>query len=163
MRPERTQVFAQGLVAGLIGYAMVAVLFAIANVMLGRSPFYTAALLGEATFYGLRDPAAVTIWPGPILAYNGLHLVVFLALGLLASWLACLAEKGPELWYVATVLFIFVMFHMYGAFLLLTEGMRHAISAWLVMVAGIGAGGAMGAYLLGAHPQLRAGMRESAA
>jgi hypothetical protein len=94
MKPERIQVYAQGLVAGLIGYAMVAIVMAIANVILGRSPFHTAALLGSTMFYGLDDPSRLTIWAGPVLAYNGFHLLIFLGLGVVAAWFAHFAERA---------------------------------------------------------------------
>ncbi len=163
MDSDRNQVFAQGLVAGLIGYLTVALVFAIANLFLGRSPFYTAALLGGALFYHARDLGDVAVVPATVLAYNGVHLLVFLALGMLAAWLAWLAERGPEFWYLSAVLFIFVMFHLLGAFLFFTDRLRAALSVWLVVDASLAAGAAMGIYLLGAHPRLRAALGERSA
>lgn len=54
--------------AGLLGYATVVVLFAAINVVAGRSPFYTPAMFGSVLFYGLEDPSAVEIAPGPTAA-----------------------------------------------------------------------------------------------
>ncbi|NIR45652.1 MAG: hypothetical protein GWN99_14730 [Gemmatimonadetes bacterium] len=106
MKPERAQVFAQGLVAGLIAYAAVAVFFLLVNVVAGRSPFHTAAALGEALFYGLEDPTRITIEPGPVLAYNGLHLIVSLLAGTIAAWLFFETERHHWLWYF--VFFVFI-------------------------------------------------------
>ena len=159
MKPERTEVFAQGLVAGLAGYATVAVFFAIVNLIAGRSVFHTAALLGSALFYGLRDPAQLVIAPGPVLSYNGLHLVIFLCLGTIAAWLAYLAEKGPELWYVGAVAFIFMAFHTFGFFLALTQPVRAALAPWLMLAAGGIGCAAMAAYLVWVHPRIRWEMR----
>jgi hypothetical protein len=155
MKPERTQVFAQGLVAGLVGYATVAVFFAIVNVIAGRSPFHTAALLGSALFYGLRDPAQLVIGPGQVLSYNGLHLMIFLFLGTIAAWLAYLAERGPELWYVGAVTFIFMAFHTYGFFLMLTEPVRAVLAPWTMLAAGLIGCAAMAVYLMWIHPRIR--------
>jgi len=163
MKPERTQVFSQGMVAGLVGYAVVALTFAIANVLMGRSPFHTAALLGGAAFYGLTDPARLVIGPGPVFAYNGFHLVVFLALGVATSWLAYFSERGPHFWYIGAVLMLFVAFHLFGAFLFLTEGVRAAISPWMLILAGFLAMAAMSAYLVWVHPALRREFRDFAA
>ncbi|HEY3215954.1 MAG TPA: hypothetical protein VGK93_05635 [Candidatus Eisenbacteria bacterium] len=159
MKPERNQVFAQGLAAGLLGYATVAVFFAIVNWFTGRSAFHTAALLGSALFYGLRDPAQLLIGPGPVLAYNGVHLIVFLFLGTVAAWLADLAERGPELWYVGAVVFIFMAFHMYGFFLMLTQPVRAALAPWWMLAAGALGCAAMGGYLLWIHPRIRSEIR----
>ncbi len=155
MQPERTEVFREGLIAGIIGHVTVAVLFAIVNLFLGRSPFHTAALLGSALFYGLDDASQLVIAPGPILAYNGAHLVIFLALGILAAWLAFLSERGPELWYVGAVVYLFITFHTLGFFLVLTAGVREAVGAWTMVASGALASGAMAAYLIWARPKFR--------
>ena len=160
MRPERVQTYAQGMVTGLVGYATVAIYFVVANLLAGRSPFHTAALLGSALFYGLRNASDLVIAPGPILAYNGVHLLVFLALGMLAAWLAYLAEKAPHLWYVGAVVFIFISFHMFSFFLFFTAGIREALSAWNLMGAGVLACLAMAAYLYIVHPRLHAELRD---
>ena len=163
MKPDRWSVWWQGLMAGLIGYATIAIAFAIVNLLGGRSPFYTAALLGGALFYGVRDLHVVEVWPGAVLAYNGLHLVVFLVLGVFASWLAKLAEKGPHLWYVGVIFFMFVAFHLLGAVFMLAEPLRAALPAWLMVTAGFAASAAMAGYLVWTHPGVRAEMTDFAA
>ncbi len=160
MRAERVQANLQGLIAGFIGYAAVALFFAIINVIAGRSPFFTAAFFGGALFYGVRDPAQVTVWPGAVLAYNGVHLLMFLALGMIASWLAYLSERGPQFWYIGAILFLFVVFHMYGFVLLLTGGIQTVIPTWTVFVATVLAGTAMFGYLLWVHPRFRSELHE---
>ena len=160
MRAERAQTNLQGLVAGFIGYAAVALFFAIVNVIAGRSPFFTAAFFGNALFYGVRDPAAVTIWPGPVFAYNGVHLLMFLVLGMIASWLAYLSERGPQFWYIGAILFLFVVFHLYGFVLLVTGGVQTVIPTWTVFMSTVLAGALMFAYLVWVHPRFRAELRE---
>lgn len=160
MRAERVQANWQGLVTGFIGYAAVALFFAIVNLIAGRSPFFTAAFFGSALFYGVHDPAQVSVWPGPVLAYNGVHLLMFLVLGMMASWLAYLSERGPQFWYIGTILFLFVVFHLYGFVLLVTGGVQTVIPIWTVFAATMLAGAAMFAYLLWAHPRFRAELHE---
>lgn len=155
MRAEREDALGQGLLAGFIGYATVALSVGIADVAQGRSFFYTAALLGESLFYGLRDPGKVIVWPGGVFAYNGLHLLVFLVIGVTAAALAVLAERGPELWYGAFVLFLLVAFHAWAAVQLLTEPVRAAIPTWEIWVPSVLSGVAMLAYLVAARPRLR--------
>jgi hypothetical protein len=155
MKPEHGAVIRQGLVAGLIGCLTVILVFAVLNLLAGRSPFHTAALLGGVLVSGLRDPGSVVIAPGPILAYNALHLIVFLGVGLLASGLAYWSERGPAFWYLGLVLFILVLFHLFAATQLFTGPLRSALPPVQVWGAGIGAALAMAAYLLWANPELR--------
>ena len=163
MKTERVQIYWQGLLAGLVGYATVAIVVAAANVFLGRSPFHTAALLGQALFYGLTDPSQLTIWPGPVLAYNGSHLLIFLGLGVMAAWLAWLSERGPHFWYIGVVMMFFVVFHLFGVFLLVNDRIRSALSPWALLGAGFAAMATMSAYLVWAHPKLRSEFRDFAA
>lgn len=150
------RVIGQGLVAGFIGFVTVAVVFAVVNVGMGRSPFHTSALLGAALFYGATDPAQVAVTPAPVLSYNGLHLLVFLAFGIVAAGLAGMADRGQQLWYVALFFFIFLSFHLEGAVQLFAAPMRPVLSDTAIWGAGIAAAAAMAAYLLWRHPKIRA-------
>ena len=154
-----TEVVWEGLIAGLIGYATVAILVGAIDVVLGRSFFFTAAMLGETLFYGLRDPAGVVVWPGAVFAYNGVHLVGFLFMGMCAAWFAWLAEKGGELWYVGAVLFLLVALHAFGVLLFMTERLRAAIPAWVVIVPGLVGFAAIVGYLLAVRPAFREELR----
>ena len=155
MTAERSATLLQGVLAGLIGYATLALLVGIIDIALGHSFFFTAALLGEHLFYGLSDPARVVVWPGAVFAYNGLHLLAFLIIGTVAAWLALMSEKGPELWYLAAILFLFVFLHAFGAILFLTEDIRAAIPAWVIVLPTIASAIAMGGYLLTVRPAFR--------
>lgn len=163
MSPDRSRMLWQGMLAGLIGYFTVVMSFAVGNALSGHSIFYTPALLGGAVFYGIRDLASVVVWPGPVLAYNGLHMIVFLALGMLASGLAQFAERGPHLWYVGIVFYAFVAFHLMGAVFLLPAALRNEMLGWGTLLSGVAASLAMALFLLWMHPGLRAEMRDFAA
>ncbi len=157
MADERMKVVTQGLVAGLIGYATVAVVFAVVNLLAGRNAFYTAALLGASLFYGVRDPSQVTVTAQYVFAYNGAHLVVFLGFGLVSAGLAELAEHLTQLWYVGLVMFFFVAFHLAAAMQVVATPIQHAIPDVAVWAAGFAAALLMGTYLLWVHPRIRAG------
>ena len=157
MSDERTKVFTQGLIAGLIGYGTVAVVFAVANLLAGRNAFYTAALLGASLFYGVRDPAQVAVTAQYVFAYNGIHLLVFLGFGLVSAALAELSEHLTQLWYVGLVMFFFVAFHIVAAMQVVAIPVQAAIPAVAVWAAGFAAALLMGTYLLWAHPRIRAG------
>jgi hypothetical protein len=158
---ERSRlVLAGGLFSGLIGYGTVVVVVSLLNVLGGRSPFYTAAMFGSALFYGLEDPAALAIAPGPVLAYNMVHVLTFLAIGMFASWLVSVAEKYPPAQYLVMVVLIFVAFHVFAALMLFAEPLLGG-GAWMTVgISGVAAAILMGWYLLKTHPLLRKELRE---
>lgn len=160
MSARTERILISGMYAGLIGYAVVVVVLAGLNLIAGRSPFYTAALFGSTLFYGLDDPAALTIAAGPVLAYNGLHVLIFLGLGLVASWLVTKAEEYPILRYVVLFTLVFIAAHAYGALLLFAQPLLAGDAWWQVGIATLGAAVAMGAYLLWAHPILRWSLKD---
>lgn len=157
MREGQLKVLGQGVIAGLIGYATVALVFAIANALAGRSVFYTAAVLGASLFYGVRDPAQVVASAPYVFAYNGVHLVVFLGFGVVSAWMAWLAERVTQLWYVGLVMFLFIAFHLVAAMQAIAIPMQQAISGPAIWTAGAAAAVLMAAYLLHVHPRIRAG------
>ena len=156
MRDSWRRILVQGMTAGLIGFVTVALMFAVVNVSIGRSPFYTSALLGAALFYGASDPAQVAVTPATVLAYSGLHLLVFLAFGVVAAALSSMADRGKQLWYVALFFFIFLAFHLEGAVQLFAAPMRPVLSDGAIWSAGIAGAVAMIGYLLWQHPKIRA-------
>jgi len=56
MRERTKLILVGGLVSGLIGYGTVVLVVSLMNILGGRSPFHTAAVLGSTLFSGLRDP-----------------------------------------------------------------------------------------------------------
>ncbi len=156
MKVETRTILEQGLVAGVLGHIAVAVVFAVVNVAAGRSVFYTPALLGASLFYGLTDPAQLQIQAGYIFAYNGTHLLVFMTLGIIGAWMAFIADKGSQLWYLAIFFFLFVAFHIFGFIQLLAQPLRESFSDVELWAAGFVATSVMVAYLLRVHPLVRA-------
>ena len=160
MRAQTRDTLIGGLWAGVIGYGAVVVIVTMLNVLAGRSPFYTAALFGSALFYHLRDPAALVVAPGPVLAFNMVHMVVFLGLGLLCAWLVSLGERFPTAQYLFLVLLLFVALHVYFAMAFLTRPLLGELVWWHLGIASLAAAIGMGWYLLATHPFLRRELRE---
>jgi hypothetical protein len=156
MRSKWLAMLREGIVAGVIGYGTTIVLFAIANVLSGRPVLHTAAVLGAALVYGIRDPMQVVVTPAYVLAYNGAHLIVFLALGIVGAALARLADRGAQLWYVGLFFFIFISFHLIAIVQVVAYPMRSLINDAAIWIAGITAGLLMIGSLLRAHPTIRA-------
>lgn len=154
MREDTRLVLSGGLFAGLMGYGTVVIFFAVLNLVAGRSPFYTAALFGSALFFGLEDPSQLAVTPAPVLAYNMVHVLGFLVLGLLASWLVGLAERYPVARFFILFVLVFVAGHVYAGLLLFAQPILPG-AAWQVAAASLLAALLMGWYLLRLHPLLR--------
>ena len=78
-----------GLTVGFIGFAAVAVFYAVFDVFAARGALYTVDLLGKSVFQGLRDPSVlglpIQLDMTAILMYTALHLIVSLAIGLIVA------------------------------------------------------------------------------
>jgi hypothetical protein len=147
------------MVAGMLGYATIVVLFGLLNVLMSRSFFFTPAMFGAVLFYGLEDPTALEITPGPVLAYNMVHVVALVALGMLASWLVSKAEQYPVARYLILFVLIFVAAHVYAALLVFAQPLIAGVW-WQVGLVSIAAAVVMGWYLVTQHPLLKRGLME---
>ncbi|HUG41521.1 MAG TPA: hypothetical protein VMM12_13620 [Longimicrobiales bacterium] len=154
MRAERRRLIADAVVSGLIGYALVVACFLIWNLASGRPPFHTAALLGSALFGGLRDPALLTVDAGMVIAFNGVHLLVFLGFSLFAAWLVYEAERHPEFWYLAFCLFVVGAVAGYAAMLAMSLLVGSLLSPWAIVAASLLSAVGMAGYLVGSHGAL---------
>lgn len=151
---DRASWLVEGLVTGLVGYFTVVVFFLITNLAAGHDPFHTPALLGSALFFGVREAASVLQGPAPIIAYNGVHMVVSVLIGLGAAWLVFQTEKNQPLWYV--VFFIFLMGFIYSVVVMgvLASELAHLLSWSPILLANALAGIAAGGYLWRRHATL---------
>lgn len=156
MNARRKQMLVDGLAGGFFGYLAVVLFVALWNVIAGRSPFFTASLMGEAVFLGLRDAAAVSLDPGMVLAFNGVHLVAFLAFGYFGAWLVYETEMHPQFWYLAFALFVAAVVLSYGAIAAVTALVGSLVSPVLIVGASLVGSVAVAAYLSAVHrPLLR--------
>lgn len=155
MKSERLWVV-EGLVTGLIGYATVVALFAVANLLGGEGLFHTPALLGSALFFGARDPSALEPGPAPIIAYNGVHVLVTLIIGLGASWLVFQTERNRPLWFL--VFFVFLAGFIYSVVIMgvFAAEILHVLSWPVIVMANLAAGFTAGGYLWWRHSTLLA-------
>lgn len=148
----------QGLVVGLIAYAAVAVFYAAFDLLAARGSLYTVDLLGKAVFRGLRDPSVLqyAIQPdlGAVFLYNGLHLFLALAIGLVVTRLVDQADRhpsqGPLVLLVIVAGFVVTVYAV-GA---LTQPMRPLLPWWSIVAANAFAALLAGLYLLRTRPGL---------
>lgn len=158
--PTRARaILAEGLLAGFIGYATIVVVIAAGDLLQGRPPFHTAGMLGSLLFYDVNDPTIVLKpWPGPVLAFNGAHLLVMLLFGTFLTWLVALAARGPHVWYLSLVALLFVLLPALGLPLWLPDAVAGGLAPWMVAFATALAVATMGLFLWQTHRELRASL-----
>jgi hypothetical protein len=108
----------EGLIAGFIGAAIVAVWFLIYDAARGR-PLRTPALLGAAAFRGVQNPADVPTATHLVVQYTVLHGVVFALIGVLIAYLIVSAQRQPS-----RLLMLFIALMCFEVFFL-------AVVTWL--------------------------------
>jgi hypothetical protein len=154
MNATRSRVWLDGLNAGLIGYATVALFIGLVDLLSGRSFFYTASLLGQSVIGGFGDPTPGLIAPGPIFAYNGVHVLVFVAIGLLIAWLVYEIELHPMFWYVVFFVLLGVFFFSFILLAIVATPVSESVPWWSFLAANAIAALAIGGYFHRTHPRL---------
>jgi len=143
----------EGVVAGAIGAAVVALWFLVLDAARG-TPLLTPALLGAAVFYGVTSPAGLTITAGPVIGYTVLHILAFVAFGIVAASLLAASEQEPPAFIAFVVLFAafeVFFFAVLGAF---GRSLLGALLWWAIFTGNLLASAGMLWFLLRAHPRL---------
>jgi len=153
MASEQRSVLREGIVAGLIGAAVVAAWFFAYDFARGQ-PFATPGLLGAFVFYGIRTPVGVVPALGPILGYTVLHGLAFIAFGVIAASLMAMSEREPELFIGFIILF--ACFEAFFFAMVQVFGLSKAgeLTWWSVLVGNLLASVAMLWYFFFAHRSL---------
>lgn len=155
---QRRSTLRAGLTAGLIGYAAVAVFYAMFDLLAARGALFTLDLLGKAVFRGARDPAALqlpmTLDVWAMVAYNFLHLGVALAVGLFVAWLVSRVDGWPTITAAIPAVLLIGYLLTIATIGWLAQDIRPLLPWWTVVVANTLAALLAGAYLLRAYPEL---------
>lgn len=148
----------EGLVLGLIGYAVVAAFYAAFDFLAARGFLYTVNLLGSVVFRGLRDPGVlstpVAIDFTAVALYTALHLAVSLAIGLVVAWLVSQLEGPPAQARLAMLVIVAGFFVTIFAIGMVSTPIKALLPWWSVVLANLLAVVVAGAYVAGRHPGL---------
>ena len=151
--PDSSRIYQEGIVAGVIGAATVAVWFLVLDTLAGR-PLSTPTLLGATLF---RRGAAVTV-PGVslemVLMFTWVHGLVFVLLGGIASWLLAQAERHPSFGFGVLLLFVFFQFGFMVVAMLFARPVLVALGWPAILGANLLAAATMAAYFYWRHPSL---------
>ncbi len=148
------RILREGLVAGLIGAASVAVWFLLVDVVAGQ-PLFTPAMLGDAVFWGERNPDTVDVTFARVIAYTMLHFVAFGVVGMIASLMAHEVERFPTTLFIAVVFFAVFEVGFYIVVAIMASPLLGALAWWNVAIGNAIAALGMGYYLWRMHPKLR--------
>ena len=140
----------EGIVAGLIGAAVVAVWFLLFDIWRGR-PLLTPALLGAAAFQGVTDPAGLQPTAGLVIGYTIIHGLAFIAFGIVAASLMAVSEREPALFLAFVILFASFEVFVFGVVGALSKSILGALVWWAILVGNLLASVAMLWYFFRAH------------
>jgi hypothetical protein len=139
-------VLEEGVVAGLIGAAIVAIWFLAIDTIRGE-PLRTPQLLGTA-FLGRSDPVAAVV------SYTLVHGFAFLVFGVVASTLVAGAERQPAFVFFLVIVFTAFEVFSFGAIIIAAKWVLDEVAGWTIFVANLLAAGAMLAYFFRRHRAL---------
>ncbi|OGL11303.1 MAG: hypothetical protein A3F92_14920 [Candidatus Rokubacteria bacterium RIFCSPLOWO2_12_FULL_71_22] len=155
MTPVQRSVMREGIVAGLLGAAVVAIWFLIFDLGRGK-PLLTPGLLGAAVFQGVTNPIGLEITPGNVLGYTLLHGLAFVAFGVIAASVMAVSEREPALFVAFVILFACFEVFFFAALGALGHSMLGALVWWEILVGNLLASIAMLWYLFRFHRALPA-------
>jgi len=146
----------EGLIAGTLGAATIALWFLLLDSLAGR-PLYTPNVLGTALFMGSAGLASTPppeLSLGIVVAFTGIHWLVFLLIGDIASRLLGAAEHNPNLGFGVLLLFVLFEGGFLGAAMMFAEPVLRALAWQSVLLGNLLAALAMGGYLWHRHPHV---------
>lgn len=150
----------EGMTAGLLGAAAVAVWFFIIDIVRGK-PLITPSILGDVILLRNASPSLDVVNVRAVIGYTALHLAVFMLLGIAVAKLVSLSERYG-IWRFA-LLMLFVVFEVLFYWLVqlgftATSGL---FPLWSVLGANTLAALVMGWWLYRRHPALKAAFQSS--
>jgi len=144
-------VLEDGILAGIVGAAVVALWFFILDLARGQM-FFTPSLLGSVVFLGQSPNQMTSINPLIVFAYTGLHGVLFLIAGLLIARMFALLEHNPQFGIVILLLFLLFESIVFSFAAAIFPMLLVAVGAVAVATGNLFAAIAMFWFLLRRHP-----------
>jgi len=150
--------YKQGIVAGIVGAATIALWFFLVDLLSGRALFYTPNLLGTALFgpaEALNRPDNLPISFETVLVYTWIHGLIFCAIGGIAAMLLSWAEQDINAGFGILLLFVIFEFGFVGAVMIFAEPVLHALTWASVLMGNLLAAAAMAGYFWCQHVNLK--------
>jgi hypothetical protein len=151
------RIYLEGLVAGLLGAAAIALWFLVLDTVAGR-PLLTPTILGTAMFrggQGLASPETLPVSLELVVLYTWVHALVFCVIGGLAARLLAFAERQPNAGFGILLLFVVLEFGFLVATLLFAEPVLRVVTWPAILGGNLLAAFVMGVYFWRRHPNLQ--------
>ncbi len=148
-RRDTASLYQEGIIAGVLGAATVALWFLVLDTINGR-PLYTPTVLGTALFRhgaGLDAPQTLPISFEMTAMFTWVHTLVFVVIGGIASRLLVVAEKHPSFGFGVLLLFVVFQAGFTVAAMLFAAPVLKALGGIAVFAANLLAAFAMALYL----------------
>lgn len=150
--------YKQGIEAGVLGAATIALWFFLVDLLSGRAFFYTPNLLGTALFSraaALDQPDRLPISFETVLVYTWIHGLVFCAIGGVAAKLLSLAEQDINAGFGILLLFVIFEFGFVGAAMIFAGPVLQALTWTSVLIGNLLAAAVMAGYFWRHHLNLK--------
>ena len=154
---DASQLYQEGILAGVVGAATIAVWFLIVDAISGR-PLYTPTVLGTALFRrgaGLDTPELLPVSMEMVLMFTWVHVLAFAVIGGIASRLLAAAERNPSIGFGVLLLFVVFEAGFMVAAMVFAAPVLKALAWPAVFVANVLAAAAMAGYFWLRHPNLK--------
>src|SRR5437867_4640184 len=146
-------VLREGVVAGLLGAAVVAVWFLAIDAIQGE-PLRTPKLLGTGILRQSAPTAAV-------LSYTVIHGLAFIVVGVIGSVLIAGAEQQPLFVFALVIFFTAFEVLFFGAVVILAKWVLDELAGWTIFVGNLLAAAAMLGYFFAGHRTLARRLTEA--
>ncbi len=153
---ELPAVYAEGIRAGLVGAATIALWFFLLDALAGR-PLYTPTVLGTALLQGteaLVAPEKISVSLETVLTFTWIHVLAFLLIGVAAAKLVALAEREPNFGFGIVLFFVVFQAGFLVASMLFAEPLLRALAWPAVLIGNLLAAAAMAGVFWRRHPRL---------
>ncbi|MBI3127163.1 MAG: hypothetical protein HYZ11_06135 [Candidatus Tectomicrobia bacterium] len=144
----------EGVLAGLIGAAMIAVWFLLVDTLQGR-PFHTPDMLGRVLFQGASPLAAGPVSFQTVFLFTWIHTFAFMAIGVAAAFLIRLAGRNPNYGFGVLLLLVIVAFEFTAFSLAFAREVIYAITLPFILIGNFLAAGAMAYHFWRCHRGMR--------
>jgi hypothetical protein len=152
-----SNLYVQGIVAGVLGSATIAIWFFVVDLFSGR-PFYTPSVLGTVLFRRDIGPDQLQSLPvsfDMVLFYTWVHGLAFCVIGGLAAKLLAIAEQNENLGFGIVLLFVVFEFGFMTAAFAFAEPILHALAWPNVLIGNLLAAVVMATYFWRRHRNLK--------
>ena len=150
------KMYQEGLVAGVLGAAMIAIWFLVFDTFRGR-PLYTPTVLGTAIFrsgQSLASPESLPVSLEMVALYTWVHALVFCVIGGVAARLLAVAERRPNVGFGILLLFVVFEFGFLVVAMVFAEPVLRALTWPAILIGNLLAAATMGGYFWRRHPNL---------